>query len=264
MIEQRDNIIKDKHLDRIAKIDKDYKQITIGDTRYYKKSDIFYPSVTYILSYYPKGKQFENWLKENGEESNTIAARSAERGSNVHKAIEEMLLGKEPVWITDAGYANYALDEWLMILRFADFWNTYKPRLIASEYHVFSHEHKYAGTIDLVLEINGEIWVVDIKTSNNLHTTYELQTAAYQYAWNEHNEEKVTRTGILWLKAKTRKTSGDILKIQGRGWSLNTSDRKSEENMALFLKVYDIFKIENPDLRPVSEMYPNSIKLQLD
>lgn len=266
MIEQKDNIIKDKHLDRIAKIDKDYKQITIDDTRYYQKANIFYPSVTYILSHYPKGKGFENWLKENGEESNIIAAKSAEKGSNVHKAIEEMLLGKEPVWITNSGYANYALDEWMMILRFADFWNTYKPRLIASEYHIFSHNYKYAGTIDLILELNGEIWVIDIKTSNNLHTTYELQTAAYQEAWNENEEntEKVTRSGILWLKAKTRKLSNDPTKIQGKGWSLATSDRTHERNLDIFLKVYDIFKIENPDLRPVSEMYPNSIKLQID
>lgn len=264
MIEQKDNIVKDKQFERVVKLDKDYKQITIDDTRYYKQKDQFYPSVTYILSYYPKGKGFENWLKENGEESNVIAAKSAEKGSNVHKAIEEMLLGKEPVWITDSGYANYALDEWMMILRFADFWNSYKPRLIASEYHVFSYHYKFAGTIDLVVELKDEIWIIDIKTSNNLHTTYELQTAAYAEAWNEHNKDKVVRTGILWLKAKTRKFSNDPTKIQGKGWSLATSDRTHQRNMDIFLKVYDIFKIENPDLRPVSEMYPNSVKLALD
>lgn len=266
MIEAKQNIINNKQLDRIISYDDDWNQITIGDSRYYqqKSSDIYYPSVTYILSEgYPKGKYFENWLKQNGHNATLIAQESAERGSNVHKAIEEMLLGKKPVWINENGYSNYSIQEWLMILRFAEFWNTYKPTLIKSEYHIYSNYHKYAGTIDLIIEFNGEKWIIDIKTSNALHITHDLQLAAYNEAWNEHFYP-INKNGILWLNANTRKSSNDPNKIQGRGWQLVTSDREQRDNMNIFLKVYDIFKLENPELKPISEKYPNTVELILN
>ncbi len=262
MITQNDNIISSKDLDRIISYDNDWTQITIGDQRYYKKDGFYFPSVTYILSYYPKGKQFEQFLKDNGDNANEIAREAAERGSNVHKAIEYMLEGNDLRWIKENGYASYSLDEWLMIVRFAEFWNEHKPKLVASELHIFSGTHKFAGTIDLVLEINKELWIIDIKTSKGLYITYDLQTAAYAKAWNELNERKINKTGILWLKAKTRKPAAD--KIQGRGWSLTETDRTIDQNFEIFNWIYNIFKLENPELKPISESYPNSVKLQFD
>lgn len=263
MINKNDNLKKNKQLDRIVEMDNDVKQITIGDQRYYSQNSVFYPSVTYILSYYPKGPQFEKWLKANGENATQIAANAAEKGTNVHRAIEQMLEGKKPQWIADNGYANYSLEEWRMILRFADFWNTRKPKLIHSELHVFSYYYKYAGTIDLVVEMDGELWVIDIKTSNNVHMTYELQVDAYKAAYNEHYNPTVRRTGILWLNSNTRKPSSDASKLQGRGWQLVTSTRSFNENMNIFSKVYDIFKLENKELKPLSEKYPNDVELDL-
>jgi hypothetical protein len=52
------------------------------------------------------------------------------------------------------------------LLKFADFWNTHKPELIATEYHLFSDNHEYAGTADLVIRLNNQVWLLDIKTSN--------------------------------------------------------------------------------------------------
>lgn len=262
MINKQENVFKNKQLDRVVDYNNGWSQITIGDQRFYRREEIYYPSVTYILSCYPKGKWFEDWLKENGENSNIIAAEAAEKGSNVHKAIELLLEGQEPTWINESGYVNYSLYEWQMIIRFADFWNTVKPKLIKSEYHIFSNEHIYAGTIDLVVEIEDQLWILDTKTSNALHTTYELQVASYAKAWNEHHERKINQTGILWLKSKTQKTSKD--RLQGKGWQIKTFDRNYEESFELFKKVYDIFKIEHPDAEPISNQYPNRIKLELE
>lgn len=268
MIYRNNNIIHNKQLGRIVEYDNGWSQITIDDIRFYKKENVYYPSVTYILSYYPKGKQFENWLKEQGNNADFIASESAERGTTVHKAIEKILENPkiELKWIDENGNANYSLEEWLMILRFIEFWNTYKPKLIASEFHIFSNKHIYAGTIDLIIELNGELWILDIKTSNALHTVYDLQLSAYQEAWGElFPESPINRCGILWLKAKTRKQGTEESgKIQGRGWQLYTSDRTHQENFEIFMKTYDIFKIEIPDARPITEKYPNTAKLILE
>jgi hypothetical protein len=265
MIEKHQNTILNRSLGRIVTYDSGWSQITINDQRFYKKNNVFYPSVSFILSYYPKGKNFESFLKSKGEEADIIAHEAASKGTNVHNAIEQMLTGTEPKWINDDGYVNYSLDEWMMILRFAEFWNTHKPKLIQSEYHIFSDEHKFAGTIDLVLEINGELWLLDIKTSNNLHTTYELQLAAYSVAWNEHNpDNKIKKTGVLWLKAATRKPDSRGEKLQGSGWQIKTFERNYEDSFKIFQNVYNIFRVEIPEPKPATDIYPNSIKLALE
>ena len=44
-----------------------FTQITTNDSRFYEDGEKTYPSVTYVLSYYPKGRHFEEWLKKNNK-----------------------------------------------------------------------------------------------------------------------------------------------------------------------------------------------------
>ena len=53
-----------KSYDRILQISSDHKQITLPDSRFYRRNGDYYPSVTHVLSYYPKGPHFEDWLKK--------------------------------------------------------------------------------------------------------------------------------------------------------------------------------------------------------
>ena len=169
------------------------------------------------------------------------------------------LSGEELVWIDEYGNAKYQLDVWKMILRFADFWNTYKPELVAAEYHVFSDVSKYAGTVDLVVRINKKLWLIDTKTSNSLHTAHNLQLAAYAMAWNETHTEPIEETGILWLKASTR-GEGKGENIQGKGWQLKQIGDVLT-NFRMFQNIYEIFKLENPNYRPMTESLPTTIKI---
>ena len=145
-----------------------------------------------------------------------------------------------------------------MILKFADFWNTYKPELVTTEYHLFSDEHCYAGTTDIICRFQEKLWLLDIKTSNSLHTSQNLQLAAYAKAWTETHNEAIDETGILWLKASTRGASKD--KIQGNGWQLKNCGN-IEDNFKMFLNIYDIYKLENPESKPMTESLPTSIKM---
>ena len=262
MIEKNTNIRNDKKIKRIVESDPTARQITILDSRYYqRKEGIFYPSVTYVLSYFPKDKFFEGWMKDVGHNADIIMRRAGDEGTQVHKAIEDYLAGEEITWIDDFGNVKYKLEVWKMILKFADFWETHKPTLIESETHLFSDELKVAGTGDLVVEIGGELWLLDKKTSNNLHYTYDLQLSVYRQAWNELFDRKIDNTGILWLKASTRGADKSGKKIQGQGWQLKPTEGEFEENLQIFKHLYEIFKVKNPDLKPYSEILPTSIKL---
>jgi hypothetical protein len=259
MIDKNVNIIKDPKIKRIVEYSADNKQINVLDQRFYRRNEEYYPSVSSILNYFPKNQFFHSWLKDVGHNSDIIASRAAADGTQVHNAVEAFLNGNEIKWIDEYGNAIYSLDVWKMILKFAEFWNTHKPKLIATEYHLFSDNHKYAGTADLVIELKGKIWLLDVKTSNSLHTSYDLQLASYAKAWNETHDTPIQETGILWLKAATRgEGKGDA--IQGKGWQLK-SISDIDRNFEMFLKIYDIYKLENPDAKPVTELLPISIKL---
>ena len=256
------NIIHESRIKRTVEYAENSKQINILDQRFYRFNDEYYPSVSTILNYFPKGKFFEDWIKANGFNSEIIAAKAAEEGKQVHDAAERFINGEEIEWLDQNGTAKYSLDVWRMILKFADFWNRYKPKVISVEYHLFSPKYKYAGTADLIVEIENEMWLLDIKTSNSLHTKYDLQTAAYASAWNETHDVPITKTGILWLKAATR-TDGKNGVMQSKGWQVKIIDN-IEKNLETFLKIQDIYKLENPNDKPIHKQYPTSIKLEIN
>jgi len=238
------------------------KQINVLDERFYTDDNVrFYPSSTTVLGVYPKGRYFEEWLKSNGFNSEEIVNRAAQTGTKVHDAIDLYLKGIEINWFTEDGKESYSLLEWKMIQKFVDFWTTFKPELISTETSLISHKMKLGGTIDLVCKIDDEIWLIDHKTSNQIHKTHELQLASYSEMWNESNPKfKIERKGILWLKALTRGADKSGKKIQGKGWQLKEFTRPQIEAYKLFRYTRAIWDEENPNYKPRNLTYPVSFK----
>jgi len=250
-----------KSYDRILEISDDATQITLPDSRYYRRNGKYYPSVTYVLGYYPKGKFFENWLKQVGFSADYIVKKAAEEGTQTHELCEAYLNGEELNFLDSNGRPQYNPDVWQMFLRFVEFWETFKPTLIETEVHIFSDELKVAGTCDLIVEINDELWLLDLKTSNQLQTTYELQTAVYGQCYEECFGKKIDRYGILWLKSSKRKASTG--KMQGKGWEVVESSRTFEENIDIFKTVKRLFDLENPTHSPVFTEFRTIAKREL-
>ena len=213
--------MNNKSYKRILKVSKDHKQITLPDSRYYQRNGEYYPSITYVLGYYPKGKHFEDWLKRVGFSSDYIVKKAAEEGTQVHNMIEDYLNGEELKFLSPTGNPMYDPNVWQMFLKFVEWWETYQPTLIETEVHLFSDELKVAGTCDLVCEINGELWIIDFKTSNYLQTTYDLQTAIYGKCYEECFGKKADHYGILWLKSTKRTFNKE--KMTGKGWEIYMS-----------------------------------------
>jgi hypothetical protein len=233
---------------RVLEVSEDMQQITLPDQRFYKRNGLYYPSITTILQCYPRGPHFENWLKQVGFASNHIVKKAAEEGTQVHEMCEQYLEGEELNFLSPTGQPLYNPTVWQMFIRFVDFWETHKPTLIETEVHLFSDKLKVAGTCDLVIELNGERWILDLKTSNHLHTTYDLQTAVYAQCYMECFEKKIDRCGVLWLKSSKRKANPD--KLSGKNWEIVESKRSIEENLEIFQHVKFIFDLENPTHKP--------------
>ena len=116
MIEKNVNVHK-KSVTRILKMDPNSKRVTILDNRFYSRNEGYYPSVTSILQFMPKGRFFENWLKDVGHNADIIARKAAGEGNQVHSAIEKYVEGEKIQWLNAEGYSNYSLDVWKLILK---------------------------------------------------------------------------------------------------------------------------------------------------
>ena len=239
---------------------REFKQITTNDSRFYEDGNKTYPSVTYVLSYYPKGRNFEDWLKKVGYASDFIAKKAADEGTLVHNLAESYLKGNKIELMDEDQNPKYDIKIWKMFLRFVDFWETSGAELIETEVFLYSDALNIAGTCDLVCKINGEVCVIDIKTSNHLQITYELQSAIYARCFEECYDQKVDKVGILWLKSPKRSYKEGLL--QGKGWEVFESKRSMDENIEIYGHVRAIFDLENPKLKPLSEKWPTSVHKQ--
>lgn len=68
--------------------------------------------------------------------------------------------------------------------------------VLAQEVSLVSREYRYGGTLDAVGWVNGELCLLDWKSSNALYADYLLQIAAYKHLWDENNPKDVIGGGF--------------------------------------------------------------------
>lgn len=250
----------DSSNDGSKKYDATLKRVDFCGNRCYKRSeDKYYPSVTTILSAAPVDSFFLDWIKLSGKNADWARDKAAREGTAVHEALEDVVAGKTVDWKDSYGNAKYSLTVWQMILKGVDFFNTYKPEILASEQFLFSDRYEYAGTADFLCRLNNKITLIDYKTSNTISETYRMQLAAYAKAYEEIYGIKIDNTAILWFKASTRGPRKGA--IQGEGWQL-IEYPDIDKNFEAFLKIYDVYKIYNPGgPKPYTKSYPTEVKL---
>ncbi len=243
---------------------KDNKQITFLDERFYfsNKTGNYHPSVSEILNVYPKGFGYEQWLRDLGSNTSEVLKRAQVQGTNIHDGIDQLVKGDKLEWITGEK-DNYTLPEWLMILKFVDFYNTYKPEIISSEESLVSDILGYGGTLDLVCRMKGEVWYIDYKSGKAIYKTNKIQGAAYQKLWNHLKKVKITRLGCMHLQARTRGADKTGKNIQGEGWKIDEAT-EPDKLYKLFEHSQALWTEENPYPKPKNIVYPDEIQLKND
>ena len=96
--------------------------------------------------------------------------KAADTGTNVHKAVEMLLLGEE---------TGLTQDEFPFLNEFNKFLTAFQPEVVVSEGTIFNREYNYAGTLDLILKFDGLTWLVDVKSGKGVYPEYAMQVAAY-------------------------------------------------------------------------------------
>lgn len=223
-------------------------QITTTDERWYEKDGQFVPSVTWISSHYPKGIGFWKWLADKGwDESQALKNAAGNKGSKVHAAIAKLIRG-EAVKIddkfngSDGQPEELTTAEYEAIMSFVDWFNATRPKILASEYVVWNSEYNFAGTVDLKCEIDGEVWIIDLKTSSDIWPEYELQVSAYA------RTDGATKRGILQIGYKRNKNKYKFTEV--------------EDKFDLFLAARAIWQNESASQQPAQREYPTSLTLE--
>ena len=137
-------------------------------------------------------------------------------------------------------------DEYEAVLSFEEWLKETDPLIIHTERSIFAPDNRYAGTIDIECEIDGEYWIIDIKSGSGIYDSYEGQLNAYKNAVGI----KDARMGILQVGYKYgRKKKWKFTEI--------------EDDMASFDAAYTFWKKACGKKQPLQKDLPLEIKTKI-
>lgn len=153
-------------------------------------------SITHIAHFYPKGKQYEEYLKKIGDDADEILDKAGERGSKVHQAIETLNNGgtvkMEDKFISNrtGDLEELTPDEYGCVMDYKRWWDEEGSKeygIIGVEQTIWpegaTHDGKplkFAATLDMLVQrkSDGKIGVLDIKTSKAIYDAHIIQVSA--------------------------------------------------------------------------------------
>ena len=161
--------------------------------RFYKvdESGRAYPSVTSVISFVNKAK-FAEWRAKVGEEAaNKKTKKATTRGTRFHSVLEHYINNED---YTKLDEWEFPLIQW-MFKAAKPFIDKKFNNIYHQETSMYSDRLCLAGTVDLICEVDGELAIVDFKTSEKEKPEewledYFVQLSAYWAMFSE-------KTGVV-------------------------------------------------------------------
>ena len=163
-----------------------------GKRKYVTATGESYPSVTTVLSILTQ-KAIQEWRRRVGaEEANKVSTRASRRGTAVHAIIEKYLDNDDKY---REGYTPDILESFLSVKRILD---ERIGTIYMQECPLYSDHLRLAGRVDCVAEFDGQISIIDFKTSKRLKSrdkidNYFCQEAAYAIMYEERTGVPITQ-----------------------------------------------------------------------
>ena len=177
------------------------KAKNIDGKRFYEnlETNQSYPSITTVLSIRDK-QGLHEWRQKVGDEvANYIARTSANRGTAVHNMVEDYLNNLDTTTLEEKHKKNFLA--WCMFNEFKPILNNIN-NIHTQEAQLFSEKYTVAGRVDCIAEYEGELSVIDFKTSSGEKkeewiTNYFIQGSAYAEMYEEQTGTPIENIVIL-------------------------------------------------------------------
>lgn len=127
-------------------------------------------------------------LGREGKDYRKERDKAADIGTIAHFLIECFLNG-QAADLSD--YDQVDIDKALLCYnKFVDWWEGENLTKVATESQLVHHALRYGGTIDLIAQrTNGDVVLIDFKTSKKISDSYWRQCAGYAGLWNQDKDE---------------------------------------------------------------------------
>lgn len=116
---------------------------------------------------------------------------AADIGTKIHDWAEHYIKYK----LKEKGYTMPQMPDekevQIGINAFLDWEKEHDVKFVSSERVVYSRKYDYIGKMDIEAKVDGQVCLVDLKSSNGLYNTVRMQTAAYAKADEEERKKKV-------------------------------------------------------------------------
>jgi len=175
------------------------------------------PSITSVTSFYNR-QVFADWRKRVGiEEANRITKKATARGTDFHQVCQDYLENKELNW-----------DDYQLLTKHMFFHaKPYLDKIYnihAIERTLFSEYLGLAGRVDCIAEYEGELAVIDFKTSEKIKPekwieNYFVQETFYAAAYYELTGQVVKKLITLMVtpggevQVFDKRNKGDYIKL---------------------------------------------------
>jgi hypothetical protein len=176
--------------------------------KYFVNGEEFY-RVTSILGVVAKPMLLFWYGKVGNEAAKKILEESSLLGSSVHNLLERLGKGEDIKYYPCDLHKRAVSDmkKWL---------KKNKVEFVETEHRIHHTEYHFAGTCDAIVKIDGELVLLDYKTSGACYNTYALQLAAYKEAYEHMNPgKKISRAILLrFEKDLEKKESFEVFEVK--------------------------------------------------
>lgn len=168
---------------------------------YYLADGTRVPGTTTVLGRFKESGALLRWAWKQGKEGRELYEtrdEAAAIGTVAHAMVELRINGADPdscqgLSELDGAGKKRARNAFRMYETWASMSNL---KIIHQEVPLVSETYRFGGTPDAIGLVNGELCLVDWKTSNGVYQDYLLQLAAYRLLWEELNPDQPLTGGF--------------------------------------------------------------------
>ena len=184
------------HFNHGVTLPKISRKTTEGGRRYFTPEGKAYPSITTVLSQLNKDAIIAWRNRVGAEEANKISRQASTRGTAVHKLAEDYI-DNVPDW--NVGVMPNNLTSFLDLKKIID---ERLNNVWFQEEYLYSDKLRCAGQVDCIAEFDGQLSIIDFKTSRKPKKVewienYFIQTAFYAAAFYERTGVPIKQGVIL-------------------------------------------------------------------